>query len=585
MYATFTRDRDGLGNQLPKIQSSFTQLMSQLEGTLREDQHLAATGLREEIESGLRKWKRLGTVLNHLDEVFQMAAEEKVGLEARLEEKDMQIAELREQIAALSRRKLTPEEIQLGLDAGVAEEEWPAWMLQPWPAEAFMKTGVVVGDSPSEEIGNLILIKSPGDKEVINQLLQLDLPKTVKNVLKEDTVESGNFAKVVNREILTVGGQQKEMDTVFYVVNYEAAEDEFVNAKNLALALKRATLDAPDAQFTFCTRTRAMNSVVRKWVELHSRRTKNDNRVWYSGRRRKSTGENRTSDGLKNTTDTQPQQQHKTSQEVPTAAPRRLPSRIQQPQQQSQQSRRRWEQPSAQAAHQMIHTVAFTDGDFPALGAPGGGKARKPANKPKRPVVFIQTDGRSAGEMNRFVRETVGDLAHLIVDAGMTRDGRMKIEVETAIGAERLQKAIERKAPSKAVAREPILRLVVRRLDNSLTEDDLTEELKVAGLDVVNVRIPANAAGIAFIGVKDNAKSREVLNSGSVRICFATCPVREYQESNVCYRCHEAGHIQYQCKSAVDYSKCCRKCKKEGHIARDCQVQNMEIENGKQQQQ
>lgn len=220
--------------------------------------------------------------------------------------------------------------------------------------------------------------------------------------------------------------------------------------------------------------------------------------------------------------------------------------------------------------------------DFPALRPAGRskGKEKKKVAASRRPAVIIRAQGRTLTQVNKAVRETVGDLGKKIVDSSLTRDGNVKLEIATSEDARKIEEKLKA-ANLNADKKDPILKLVITGLEGGMEERELTEELQEGGFKVVAVKILApNSRGksIAFVDFEDNKEARKVQAAGKIRVGYASCNVRAFQQSNVCFKCHEEGHWQDKCKSLVDYHNCCRKCKKPGHIARECEEQQKEGE-------
>ncbi|CAH0381407.1 unnamed protein product [Bemisia tabaci] len=124
-----------------------------------------------------------------------------------------------------------------------------------------------------------------------------------------------------------------------------------------------------------------------------------------------------------------------------------------------------------------------------------------------------------------------------------------------------------------ATSRQPLVRLVITGIDETVTEQEMKEELSLSGLAMQNIRpFPANRWGkkLVFCDVADGKKAREILKEGRVSIGYASCTVRLYVGTNTCYRCHEERNHHRECKSLQDCSKCCRRCKQEGHFVVNC---------------
>lgn len=531
--------------KMTEVLRSVLKCSSRLASKEEENKEGVLETLQDYAESAGRKWERMEVAI----EAIERRAIEMDEMKRIIEEKDCLIAKLndcimiereknRETAAAKGEnRKIPMDELKRILDKGVVKEEWCKIAQLPWPSDAFTKTKAT-SEVHEDEIGNLVVISAAGDNEGNAQLLDMRIPAAVKHAIRNGEIGEGEYAKITKREITMVGSKQKNTDTTMYIASFKLdVNDVDSSAKNMTEALQKVMADMTEGGYTFCTRVKGTHTMLRKIVEMHGRATNTENKIWMDKKMKpKEPNPAITRQGYSAAA-----AQGATNRENPAPA----------------------------------NIVTWSEKEFPALSSQGrtaGMNEKRKAQPPKRPVVIVKAEGRSIGDMTKAVRNTVGELGKKIVNAQMTRDGNFKIEVNNGDDARLIKEKLEAGA-LQAADRQPVLRVVLRGIQDGLTPEEVTEELEERGLKPLRVRLlPANKWGkrLAFCDLHDDKTARAALARGTVMMGYTSCPVRPYVESNLCYRCHEEGHHQQQCASTKDYSNCCRRCKKEGHIARDC---------------
>ena len=546
------------------LESDFRKLKPVLEVLEQEIRSLLENGKTQRIgEEELRE--RLGRTLLHAESAVRKSTrlEESImscaylyadneELNNSLEGKEAEINELKRRAdnADIPRGEL----LRL-LDEGVADEMWNRLVRQPWPGEGFKATKVITRED-YEGTSNMVIVISDDDTEGTSQVKGLNLSRGAKAAIESDELTSGNFAKIVSTEMTHVDGKELRADTVTYVVKvgYDAERMEESTGAMIE-AMRKVFVDMPQSEFVCCSRLRGLQSEIRKVVELQGRKSKHTNAVWFGRKKRKETNNK--------------EQEEEVA--IPTPKPRQ---RIGQHEQ-------------VPSFANVARKPGTEKEEYPPLGSrsrignvgkrQAGNRVEEPkkAQPPKRPTVVVSAGGRSYGEIVKAVRGCVGTLGAKIVDARMikgTEEAQYQLMVNNMEDASKIRDKLT-EARFVATSREPLVRLVIAGIDESLTEQEIREELALSGLESRNIRaFPPNKWGkkLVFCEVVDGKKSREVLKKGRVSIGYTSCTIRLYVGSNICYRCHEEGHYQRECKSAQDYSKCCRLCKEEGHFAANC---------------
>ncbi|XP_016656063.1 uncharacterized protein LOC107882345 [Acyrthosiphon pisum] len=171
-------------------------------------------------------------------------------------------------------------------------------------------------------------------------------------------------------------------------------------------------------------------------------------------------------------------------------------------------------------------------------------------------------------------REVIGDS---ITGMRQAKSGALLIEVRGDTAQfEAVRAEISRSAGSEVEVRMLQQRVMVevRDLDQWSTAEEVaeaaasvtgvpSEQLKVFGL---RKRYGGSQSVLVSLPV---GPSRELLNSGRLRVGMISCRVRLADQKQRCFRCFCSGHTAKEC-SGPDRTQCCRRCGESGHKVAAC---------------
>lgn len=98
------------------------------------------------------------------------------------------------------------DDVRKMLEVGVADADWGTVACQAWPNDAFRTTKVVT--ERNKDIANLVVFIANNDHEGKALTLEMDIPNVAKVAIEDENIKDGQFAKIVKRETICVGGKE-----------------------------------------------------------------------------------------------------------------------------------------------------------------------------------------------------------------------------------------------------------------------------------------------------------------------------------------------------------------------------------------
>ena len=115
----------------------------------------------------------------------------------------------------------------------------------------------------------------------------------------------------------------------------------------------------------------------------------------------------------------------------------------------------------------------------------------------------------------------------------------------------------------------------IKDLDETTTAEEVAQAITPAtGPGIVtaaNIKLRASYSGTQAANVLlPVAATKKLMKTRKLRIAWVNCRVRLRETVTRCFKCHEIGHLAWNCKSAVDQSSLCFRCRTKGHKAVNC---------------
>ena len=115
----------------------------------------------------------------------------------------------------------------------------------------------------------------------------------------------------------------------------------------------------------------------------------------------------------------------------------------------------------------------------------------------------------------------------------------------------------------------------IKDLGETTTAEEVVQVItSVTGPGIVtaaNNKLRASYSGTQAANVLLSVTAtKKLMKTRKLRVGWVNCRVRLRETVTLCFKCHEIGHLERNCKSAVDRSSLCFRCRTEGHKAVKC---------------
>ncbi|XP_076660711.1 uncharacterized protein LOC143364090 [Halictus rubicundus] len=160
-----------------------------------------------------------------------------------------------------------------------------------------------------------------------------------------------------------------------------------------------------------------------------------------------------------------------------------------------------------------------------------------------------------------------------------SRGGDLIIEMEKGREGVNLEKAVKEvlgeEHKIKRVA--PKIFYEVRDIDPTLEREEVRNEIAKA-LQIENSEIEVKTVRFGYGGTKTaiitvpTGMLEKIGEENKVRVGYTACKMRRTQNLVRCFKCHDFGHLSYNCKLEIQGKELCRRCGKVGHQINGCEA-------------
>lgn len=207
-------------------------------------------------------------------------------------------------------------------------------------------------------------------------------------------------------------------------------------------------------------------------------------------------------------------------------------------------------------------------------------QAKRSSRAPSGTSILLQREkGVSYADTLKRLNSTVDPTKYNVKVTGVQRlaSGDMRLTVaEAAEGAtESFLEALTTKGGAQASRDMSTLRrFIIRDLLEGTTQEDVEHALReiIGSAALLVVEKPQKGfrdrwSAVVRLNHTDAAK---LIETGKIRIGWASCPISEWVTVPTCQRCQRVGHQARTCKYELVATKRCHKCGELGHISNGC---------------
>lgn len=212
-------------------------------------------------------------------------------------------------------------------------------------------------------------------------------------------------------------------------------------------------------------------------------------------------------------------------------------------------------------------------------------KPQKPREQPTLPnalVIHKKGDLSYAEILSRIKKDpALKDAGECVQKVRRTNAGDLLIVLnkESSAKAPELRNQFEGVLGESATVQSKVqeVDLVIKDLE----EDATKEEISVALQRALGPDYPATEHSLKSLrkayGETQTAvvrlmvpAARKLLDTGTIRVGWCNCRIREVMRPLKCFKCWKFGHLARNCKSSADRAKDCIKCGNTGHKVAEC---------------
>lgn len=212
------------------------------------------------------------------------------------------------------------------------------------------------------------------------------------------------------------------------------------------------------------------------------------------------------------------------------------------------------------------------------------GSTKSYSNKSRS--TFARTDAvlvkvpkeRTYAEVFKDIANKTGDKLNNIKKIRKSMAGDLVIELTKEGKSEELREAINAAVGEDTGVRtlQTTVDVMIKNLDPIIEKEDFMNAFISKFKNIKERDIRLKTLRSTFDGTKTavleiSAKyTNEILRLNKIKIGYVYVYVRIIPKIRQCYRCHEFGHIRYQCKMQLEDDNVCRRCGKYGHAITSC---------------
>lgn len=207
-------------------------------------------------------------------------------------------------------------------------------------------------------------------------------------------------------------------------------------------------------------------------------------------------------------------------------------------------------------------------------------KRRNIPNPPKTEAIIIKpSENRTFANLFKQLKDNAGDKMEGIQTIRKSRGGDLIIEMEKDANGSGFEKVVKDTlgADYKVRRMTPRVTYEIKDVDPTLDREELTTEiareikLEQQEIQVKSIRFGYGGTKTAIVSLPSKVISR-LDSEVKIKLGFTNCRIRRAQNLIRCFKCHEFGHLSYNCRVNTNGQEICRRCGTTGHQIDGCQA-------------
>lgn len=209
-------------------------------------------------------------------------------------------------------------------------------------------------------------------------------------------------------------------------------------------------------------------------------------------------------------------------------------------------------------------------------------KKRREEAIPKTEAIIIKaTEGNTYASILKNLKEKAGNSLVGIQTVRRSRGGDVILELEKNTDLGETEVKIRNSMGTNQVIRKatPRTKIEIGNIDPTVDKpellDAIAENCQIAPAEVIikSLRTTFRGNSRAIIEIPTEAASC-IIEKNRIRLGYTVCTIKRAADITRCFRCHEFGHLSYNCREATQGTEFCRRCGKKGHAIKDCQAES-----------
>lgn len=199
---------------------------------------------------------------------------------------------------------------------------------------------------------------------------------------------------------------------------------------------------------------------------------------------------------------------------------------------------------------------------------------------PKTEAIIVKpSENRSFADLFKQLKNSAGDKMEGIQTIRKSRGGDLIIEMEKDANGIGFEKIVKDTLGTEYKVRRLTPKVIyeIKDVDPTLEKEEIAAELareiklEKQEIEVKSLRFGYGGTKTAIVSLPSKMLTR-LEGEVKIKIGFTNCRIRRTQNLVRCFKCHDFGHLSYNCSMNTDGQELCRRCGTLGHQINGCQA-------------